>query len=109
MTTRPPRVRKSISLDEEDLDALSRLKAGDTVAAEAYAELTGVRIGARTTEAEVLHGLLTLGSCLVREKELDLACQRAVEVDARDPDRIRWRAAMSRRHRHARYPGSTLT
>lgn len=91
------------------MDALTRLKAGDSVAAEAYAELTGVRIGERTTEAEVLHGLLTLGSCLVREKELDLACQRAVEVDSRDPDRIRWRAAMSRRHRHARYPGSTLT
>jgi len=108
MTTRPPRVRKSIALDDEEVGTLARLKAGDTVAAEAFAELTGVRIGERTTEAEVLRGLLTLGSCLVREKELDLACQRAVEADSRDPERLRWRAAMSRRHRRARHPGSTL-
>lgn len=102
----PPRVRKSIALDPDEIAALEKLKEGDNVATEAFTELTGVRIGERTSEAEVLHTLLRLGTCMVRERELDIACQRAVEADARDPERISWRRAMSRHRHHLRRSGS---
>jgi hypothetical protein len=90
-----------VSLTSEDLDDLTELKAGDSTKAQAFTALTGLRIGARTSESEVLHGLIDLGRSLLREKELDLAYKRAAEVDAADPERLKWRACMRRnRVRH---------
>jgi hypothetical protein len=102
MTAKPPRVRKNVSLTSEDLEDLTALKVGDSNKAKAFAELTGLHIGARTSEAEVLHGLIELGRCLVKDRELDLAYRRAAEVDAVDPERQKWRSCM-RSHRRMRH------
>ena len=102
MTAKPPRVRKNVSLTSEDLADLTALKVGDSTKAMAFAELTGLTIGARTPESEVLHGLIDLGRHLVEERELDIAYRRAAEVDARDPERQKWRACM-RSHRRMRF------
>lgn len=103
MTAKPASTRKSVTLTSEDLNDLQLLKAGDSNMTTAFKELTGVMIGARTSEAEVLHALLALGRNLVREREQAIAYQRAAEVDALDPERQRWRDGMRRRRtRHER-------
>lgn len=101
MTSKSPKTRKWVPLTSEELDHLSAVRAGDNYESTAFTDITGVRVGDRTSEAEVLSALVRIGCAAVTEKASELSYRRAAEVDARDPERTTWRNNM-RRQRHMR-------
>lgn len=97
MTAKPTQARKSVTLADEELNMIQMLKGGDSNAVAAFTQLTGIQVGSRTSEAEMLRALLILGCALVREKRETVSYERAVEADAADPERQLWRNGMRRR------------